>query len=486
MAKLKDILYGVKLKAISGNRDREINGLTFDSRKVRPGDLFFAIRGLNSDGHDHLEQAVAQGAVALLIEKKSQSNFSDDIAVIETDNCAKELGVIADNFYDHPSKKLKLIGITGTNGKTTSATLLHSLFSALGYQVGLLSTVENIIGKTIIPSHFTTPDVITINELLVEMIAKGCQYVFMEVSSHALVQERISGLSFSGGIFTNLSHDHLDYHQSFDEYIKAKKILFDHLNEDAFALINADDKRGKIMVQNTKSRVYKYGMKGYGDFTAKLINNTFQGLELDISGQNIWFQLIGSFNAYNLLTAYAVATILGEAAQEVLIQLSQSSSARGRFEYVSNDHNIMAIVDYAHTPDALSNVLSTIDNLRTKNEQLITVVGCGGNRDQEKRPKMARIAASYSDKVILTSDNPRFESPEIILDDMMKGISPIYYKKVMRITDRREAIRVACNLAGKTDVILVAGKGHEEYQDIQGEKVYFDDKEILMEMLKKS
>ena len=286
-------------------------------------------------------------------------------------------------------------------------------------------------------------------------------------------------------IFTNLSHDHLDYHQSFDEYIKAKKILFDHLNEDAFALINADDKRGKIMVQNTKSRVYKYGMKGYGDFTAKLINNTFQGLELEISGQNIWFQLIGSFNAYNLLTAYAVATILGEEAQEVLIQLSQSSSARGRFEYVSNDHNIMAIVDYAHTPDALSNVLSTIDSLRTKNEQLITVVGCGGNRDQEKRPKMACIAASYSDKVILTSDNPRFESPEIILDDMMKGISPIYHKKVMRVTDRREAIRVACNLAGKTDVILVAGKGHEEYQDIQGEKVHFDDKEILMEMLKK-
>ncbi|MDC1331501.1 UDP-N-acetylmuramoyl-L-alanyl-D-glutamate--2,6-diaminopimelate ligase, partial [bacterium] len=320
--------------------------------------------------------AVAQGAVALLIEK-FQGNFSDDIAVIETDNCAKELGVIADNFYDHPSKKLKLIGITGTNGKTTSATLLHSLFSSLGYQVGLLSTVENIIGKTITPSQFTTPDVITINELLVKMIAKGCQYVFMEVSSHALVQERTSGLSFSGGVFTNLSHDHLDYHSSFDEYIKAKKILFDHLNEDAFALVNADDKRGKIMVQNTKSRVYKYGMKGYGDFTAKLLNNTFQGLELDISGQNIWFQLIGSFNAYNLLTAYAVATILGEEAQEVLIQLSQSSSARGRFEYVSNDHDVMAIVDYAHTPDALNNVLSTIDSLRTKNEQLITVVGCG-------------------------------------------------------------------------------------------------------------
>ena len=484
MANLKDILFGVKLRSISGNRDREISGLTFDSRKVRQGDLFVAIQGLNSDGHDHLEQAVAQGAVALLIEK-SQVGFSDNITIIETDNCAKELGVIADNFYDHPSKKLKLIGITGTNGKTTSATLLHSLFSRLGYQVGLLSTVENIIGNNIIPSHLTTPDVITINELLVKMLAKGCQYVFMEVSSHALVQERTSGLSFAGGIFTNLSHDHLDYHQSFDGYIKAKKILFDHLKENAFALINADDKRGKIMIQNTKSRIYKYGMKGYGDFTAKLINNTFQGLELGISGQNIWFQLIGLFNAYNILTAYSVAMILGEDAQEILIQLSQCRSTRGRFEYVSNDRNIMAIVDYAHTPDALNNVLSTIDNLRTKNEQLITVLGCGGNRDQEKRPKMASIATSYSDKVILTSDNPRFESPDEILDDMMNGVSPVYHKRVMRVVDRREAIRVACNLANKRDVILVAGKGHENYQEVQGEKVHFDDKKILIQMLNK-
>ena len=484
MANLKDILFGVKLNAISGKRDREIRGLTFDSRKVQPGDLFVAIGGLNSDGHDHLEEAVAQGAVALLIEK-SKVKFSDNITVIETDNCAKELGVIADNFYDHPSKKLKIIGITGTNGKTTSATLMYSLFSCLGYQVGLLSTVENIIGKTIIPSHFTTPDVITINELLVKMLAKGCQYVFMEVSSHALVQERTSGLYFAGGIFTNLSHDHLDYHQSFDEYIKAKKILFDHLKENAFALINADDKRGKIMIQNTKSRIYKYGMKGYGDFTAKLLNNTFQGLELGINGQNIWFQLIGSFNAYNILTAYAVAMILGEDPQEILIQLSQCRSARGRFEYVSNTNNIMAIVDYAHTPDALNNVLSTIDNLRTKNEQLITVLGCGGNRDQEKRPRMASIAISYSDKVILTSDNPRFESPEKILDDMMNGVSPVYHKRVMRVTDRREAIRLACNLANKSDVILVAGKGHEDYQEIQGEKVHFDDKKILIQMLNK-
>ena len=485
MANLKDILFGVKLKAISGNRDRKISGLSFDSRKVRPGDLFVAIKGLNSDGHDYLEEAVAQGAVALLIEK-SKVKFSNNITVIETDNCAKELGIIADNFYDHPSKKLKLIGITGTNGKTTSATLLYSLFSRLGYQVGLLSTVENIIGKTTIPSHFTTPDVITINELLVKMLGKGCQYVFMEVSSHALVQERTSGLSFAGGIFTNLSHDHMDYHQSFDEYIKAKKILFDHLKENAFALINADDKRGKIMIQNTKSRIYKYGMRGSGDFTAKLLNNTFQGLELGINGQNIWFQLIGSFNAYNILTAYAVAMILGEDSQEILIQLSQCRGARGRFEYVSNDYNILAIVDYAHTPDALNNVLLTIDNLRTKNERLITVLGCGGNRDREKRPKMASIATSYSDKVILTSDNPRFESPEKILDDMMNGVSPVYHKRVMRVTDRREAIRVACNLANKTDVILVAGKGHEDYQEIQGKRVHFDDKKILTQMLSKS
>jgi|TARA_B110000503_G_scaffold108625_1_gene162467 UDP-N-acetylmuramoyl-L-alanyl-D-glutamate--2,6-diaminopimelate ligase len=482
LAKLKNILYEIKLIAISGSRELEITGIAFDSRKVKPGDLFVAIKGLTTDGHAHLDQAVSLGAVALLVEQVPL-NPPQHVAIIQTDDCAKSLGIIAGNFYNHPSRKLKLIGITGTNGKTTTVTLLHALFTQLGYQVGMLSTVENRIGQKIVATKYTTPDVVAINQLLAEMISEGCQYAFMEVSSHALVQERVNGLTFSGGVFTNISHDHLDYHLSFDEYIKAKKILFDLLGKEAFALVNADDKRGAIMLQNTKASKYRYSLKGISEFKAKILNNTFQGLELEINGHHVWFKLIGAFNAYNLLTAFSIANILGEDEHEVLIQLSQLTGARGRFEYILNDSKVMAIVDYAHTPDALDNVLSTIDGLRTRNEQLITVIGCGGNRDKEKRPKMASIAARYSDKVILTSDNPRFESPEAILDDMMLGISASVKKKVMRITDRKEAIRVACNLAKSADVILVAGKGHEDYQEIEGSRTHFDDKEVLTEML---
>lgn len=475
-------MYGITLLSLEGERNLNIQGIAFDSRKVKEGFLFVAVKGLTTDGHQYIDQAVTNGASAVLIETEGLE-VNHRITLVRTDNSAKSLGIIAANFYGNPSEKLKLVGITGTNGKTTTATLSFELFQHLGYKVGLLSTVENRIDHKVLPATFTTPDALQLNELLSRMVEAGCTHCFMEVSSHALSQHRTSGLSFSGGVFTNISHDHLDYHQTFDEYIKAKKILFDGLPASAFALVNVDDKRGNIMLQNTKAERCTFSIKSMADFRARVIHNTMHGLELDMDGINVWFKLIGDFNAYNLLTVYAVAALLGEEREEVLRELSQLDGARGRFEYVKNKANIMAIVDYAHTPDALENVLQTIESLRTKNELLITVVGCGGDRDKEKRPKMARIATTLSDKVILTSDNPRSEDPEAILADMFAGVMKSDQRKTVTIIDRKEAIRTACNMARDNDIILVAGKGHETYQEVNGERFPFDDKAILNDLL---
>lgn len=482
MKLLKDILYGVSLTAIHGDRDSEITAIAFDSRKVEAGTLFVAIKGLRTDGHEYIAESISKGAVAVVCQELPKKQLQE-ITYIQVDNPAAAMGIAAANFYDQPTRKIALVGITGTNGKTTTATLLHQLFGKLGYQAGLLSTVENKIGDEVLPAGYTTPDSLQINKLLVQMVRKGCTHCFMEVSSHALVQERTAGLQFTGGVFTNISHDHLDYHSTFDEYIKAKKVLFDRLPKEAFALVNADDKRGAVMLQNTKADKNTFSLRSMADFKAKILHNTLQGLELDVDGISAWFKLIGDFNAYNLLAVYATAVLLAEEKEEVLTVLSQMDGARGRFEQVINTHQVLAIVDYAHTPDALENVLKTIDNLRSRQETLITVIGCGGNRDKGKRPLMARIASDFSNKVILTSDNPRDEDPDQILTDMMAGIPKVDQKHTMIIQDRREAIRTACNLAQPMDIILVAGKGHETYQEINGARNHFDDKEILNEML---
>lgn len=482
MQTLKDILFGVSLKSITGNRDDKVVGVAFDSRKVEKDFLFVAVKGLTVDGHDFIQAALEKGASVIVCEEVPK-DLDKNITVVQTDNSAKALGIIASNFYGRPSEKLKLVGITGTNGKTTCATLLFELFQNLGYSVGLLSTVENKINHKVLDTSFTTPDAVQLNQLLAEMVEGGCTHAFMEVSSHALVQHRVSGIHFTGGVFTNISHDHLDYHKTFDEYIAAKKLLFDGLSSESFALVNVDDKRGAVMMQNTKAEKNRMGIRSMADYRVRIIHNTLQGLELNFDGVDVWFKLIGEFNAYNLLTAYAVAILLGEEKEEVLSGLSTTTGASGRFEKVENTSNVMAIVDYAHTPDALENVLQTIDDLRTKNEMLVTVVGCGGDRDKTKRPKMAGIAARFSDKIILTSDNPRTEDPQQILDDMKEGIPKSKERNVMVITDRKEAIRTACNLVTDQDIILVAGKGHETYQEIKGVRHHFDDREVLKELL---
>ena len=482
MANLKDILYNVSLMAIEGDREIEVSGLAFDSRKVRAGFLFVAIKGLTVDGHEYINQAIASEAIVIVCEELP-SELLPHMTYVQTADSSKALGIIADNYYDHPSSKLKLVGVTGTNGKTTTATLLYDLFQYLGYKASLLSTVENKIDHKIIPASFTTPDALQLNELLNEMVEAGCTHCFMEVSSHALFQGRVEGVQFSGAVFTNISHDHLDYHKTFDNYIAAKKLLFDGLNKNAFALTNIDDKRGMVMLQNTKASKRTYALKSVANYKGKILADSLHGLQLNLDGKEVWCRLIGKFNAYNLLMAYSVATELGEDQDDVLAALSSMDGARGRFEQVPNGSGVTAIVDYAHTPDALENVLSTLTDLRTRNETLITVVGCGGDRDQEKRPEMARIAAKMSDKVILTSDNPRSEDPELILNHMMKGVPKSQERKTMKITDRKEAIRVACNLAGDQDIILVAGKGHETYQEINGERLPFDDKAVLNQLL---
>ena len=475
---LSDLLYNIPLKSVSGKTDVEITKIEFDSRKIEAGTLFVAIPGTQVDGHNFIEKAIETGAKAVLCEKFPET-LSENITYIQVENSAKAMGIAAGNFYGNPSKQLTLVGVTGTNGKTSIATLLFNLFRKLGYKCGLLSTVQNQIEDEIIPSTHTTPDSVKINELMAEMHRKGCVFVFMEVSSHAVEMQRIAGLSFAGGIFTNITQDHLDFHGTFDNYIKAKKGFFDMLPKTAFALTNADDKNGKIMLQNTAAVKHSYSLKNIGNFKGKVMDCGLFGLQMDVNGQEVWFKLIGKFNAYNLLAVYGAAVLLGENPELVLTVLSELKPPPGRFEQImATDHRV-GIVDYAHTPDALQNVLETINDLREGNQKIITVVGCGGNRDKGKRPLMAKIACELSDVVILTSDNPRNEEPEDILADMQAGVSITQRKKVTQITDRREAIKQAAELAGPQDIILVAGKGHETYQDVKGVKSHFDDKEEL-------
>ncbi|HTN22010.1 MAG TPA: UDP-N-acetylmuramoyl-L-alanyl-D-glutamate--2,6-diaminopimelate ligase [Pelobium sp.] len=478
LAILKDILYGVALEQVIGSTEVEVLAVQFDSRKVTANTLFVAIKGTVADGHQFIDKAIEQKANVIVCEH-FPAHFYDDVTYVKVADAGKALGLIAANFYHHPSTKLRLVGVTGTNGKTTVATLLYKLFRELGYKVGLISTVENQINDQIIPSTHTTPDPIALNLLLNEMLASGCDYCFMEVSSHAVVQHRIEGLTFAGGIFTNITHDHLDFHLTFDNYIKAKKAFFDGLNRSAFALTNVDDKNGMVMLQNTSAHKKTYGLRSLADFKAKIIENQFSGLHLDIDNQEVYFKLVGSFNASNLLAVYGAALLLDQDKIKVLTVLSRLTGAEGRFDYIISPNKIIGIVDYAHTPDALENVLSTIDNIRSKTETVITVVGCGGDRDKAKRPLMAQSACDWSDKVVLTSDNPRTENPETIIKEMQAGVSPVNQKKVLSITDRKEAIKTACHLAKPGDIILVAGKGHEKYQEINGVRNHFDDKEIL-------
>lgn len=483
MKPLKDILYKAGLQEVAGSTSVEVTSVTFSSNDVRPGSLFIAVRGTRTDGHQFINQAIEAGAAAIVCEVMPE-NLNESVTYVKVGDSAEALGQIASNFFDNPSSKLTLVGVTGTNGKTTSATLLFELFRKLGYSCGLLSTVENRINGEVLPSTHTTPDPVKLNALLNLMVRENCTHCFMEVSSHAVVQRRIAGLNFRGAIFTNITHDHLDYHKTFDEYIRAKKGFFDMLSEDAFALYNADDRNGKIMVQNCKAEIRTFGLKTMADFRCRIIENTFAGLLLNIDGNEVLCRLIGSFNAYNITGVYAAAVMLGEDKLTVLTAISSLGAVEGRFEYIISGNKVTGIVDYAHTPDALMNVLNTIKDLRTGNEQVITVVGCGGDRDREKRPVMARIACELSNKVILTSDNPRSEDPEKIIEEMKSGVQAQHYKKALSVTDRREAIKVACSLANPGDIILVAGKGHEKYQEIKGVKHPFDDKQVLEESFK--
>jgi UDP-N-acetylmuramoyl-L-alanyl-D-glutamate--2,6-diaminopimelate ligase len=482
MPALKDILYKVSLISASGDMAREISEVVFDSREVIEDSLFVAVRGTQADGHRFIPAAITDGATAIVCEELPLE-MSEGITYVAVRNSAEALSLIAINFYNNPASEMNLIGVTGTNGKTTVATLLYNLFIGLGHKAGLLSTVVNKIGTESLEATHTTPDALSINKLFRRMRDAGCTYCFMEVSSHALDQKRVFGIPFKGAIFTNITHDHLDYHKTFDHYIASKKLLFDHLPSEAFALSNVDDKRGRVMLQNTKASKHTYALRSVAEFKAKLLSNSLQGLELDIDGRPAWFRLIGDFNAYNLLATYATAVLLEQENDEVLRQLTLTEGAPGRFEQVTSQAEITALVDYAHTPDALQNVLETIREFRTGNEQVITVIGCGGNRDKGKRPLMAAIACKFSDKVILTSDNPRNEDPEEILKDMHAGVSPADYKKTVIVADRKEGIKTACMLASSGDIILVAGKGHEKYQEIQGVKHPFDDKDVLSKML---
>lgn len=475
---LKDILEEVQLIETIGKDTIEVSSVEFDSRKVSDSSLFVATRGTQVDGHNFIDQAIHSGASAVLCEDLPEK-LKDSVCYLKVENSQKALGLISSNWFKQPSKLLKLVGVTGTNGKTTIASLLHQLFLDLGYEAGLISTIENKIGETILPSTHTTPDAISINSLMDRMIEAKCEFCFMEVSSHALHQYRTAGLDFDGAIFTNLSHDHLDYHNDFASYIKAKKMFFDALKKEAFAITNQDDKNGMVMLQNCKAHPYTYSIKSIGDFTAKIIENQFSGLNLNIDGQDVWFRLIGRFNAYNLLAIYSAAVLLDQDQQEVLSKLSNLSTANGRFEVMQDHRGINAIVDYAHTPDALLNVLQTMHDILNEGSRIISVVGAGGNRDKTKRPKMAKIAVDYSHQVILTSDNPRFEKPEDIINDMKAGLSARESLKAISITNREEAIKTAYQLANPGDVILVAGKGHETYQEIEGVKHHFDDKEVI-------
>lgn len=483
MKLLSDILYKTRLEEVTGSTNVAISSVVFDSRQVKKDSLFIATKGTTVDGHNFINKAIESGAVAIVCEELPLAQ-KQNITYVKVLNSSEALGYIACNYYDNPSQKIKVIGITGTNGKTTTVTLLFNLFRGLGYNVGLLSTVENKINNTIIPSTHTTPDALMLNELLSTMVEQGCQFAFMEVSSHAIVQHRITGLKFTGAAFSNITHDHLDYHKTFDEYITAKKLFFDHLPDEAFALTNKDDRNGMVMLQNTKAKKYTYGLKSIADFKCRVIENHLNGLLLNIDNQEVWVKLIGSFNAYNVLVVYAISQLLKKEKTQVLTTLSNLNSVEGRFQYIKSKSGIVAIIDYAHTPDALKNVLETIKDIRTGNEQVITLAGCGGDRDSAKRPIMAKIACEYSDRVILTNDNPRYENPESILDQMQAGIDPVNAKKTLRISDRKEAIKTAVAFSKKGDIILIAGKGHEKYQEINDVKYPFDDFEIVKENFK--
>lgn len=479
---LKDILYKVAIESVTGSTEIAIYKIDFDSRKIEENDVFVAIRGTLSDGHDYIEKAIQLGAVAIICDALPE-NIEKGITYIKVKDTNSALAFMAANYFGNPSEKLKLVGVTGTNGKTTIASLLFQLFQKAGFKVGLLSTVKIMVEETEYKATHTTPDSITINHYLSEMVEAGVTYCFMEVSSHGIHQKRTEALHFVGGVFTNLSHDHLDYHPTFAEYRDVKKAFFDSLPKTAFALSNIDDKNGPVMLQNTIARKRTYALKTYADFKAQILESQLSGLLLKVNDNEVWVKLIGTFNAYNVLAIYGTAVELGMDSLEALRLLSDLESVSGRFQYIVSEGNITAIVDYAHTPDALENVLKTIDDIRTKNEQLLTVVGCGGNRDKTKRPIMAKIAADFSDKAILTSDNPRNEDPETILNEMEEGVEAHNYKKMLRITDRKQAIKTACQLAQANDIILIAGKGHETYQEINGVRHHFDDMETVKEIL---
>lgn len=482
MIVLKDILYKVAIEAVKGSTDMRINKIEFDSRYVGSNDIFVAIKGTLANGHDFIEKSITQGAVAVVCEDFPEIIHSN-ITYIKVENSNTALANMASNYYGNPSANIKLVGVTGTNGKTTVATLLYQLFKNAGYKTGLLSTVKIMVDDTEYKATHTTPDSLTINKYLQEMVNDGAEYCFMEVSSHGIHQKRTMGLEFAGGVFTNLSHDHLDYHSSFAEYRDVKKQFFDNLPKNAFALTNIDDKNGLVMLQNTKAKKLTYAVKTYADYKAQILENQLSGLLLKINDNEVWVKLIGTFNAYNLLAIYAVAVNLGLEPAEVLRLMSELESVSGRFQFIVSEKNITAIVDYAHTPDALDNVLKTIESIRTRNEQLITVVGCGGDRDTTKRPVMAHIASDKSDKAIFTSDNPRSEDPQAIIEDMEKGVEPQNFRKTISITDRKQAIKTACQLAEPNDIILIAGKGHETYQEIKGTRHHFDDMETVKEIL---
>lgn len=482
MKLLKDILYKVGIEAVHGATDIAISKIEFDSRKIELNDLFVAIKGTLSDGHNFIDKALSLGAIAIVCEEFPEV-IVNGVTYIKVKDTNEALAFLSANYYENPSENIRLVGVTGTNGKTTIASLLYQLFKKAGYKVGLLSTVKIMVDETEYKATHTTPDSLTLNYYLDQMIQEGCEFCFMEVSSHGIHQKRTEALHFTGGVFTNLSHDHLDYHKTFAEYRDVKKSFFDNLPKDAFAITNVDDKNGAVMLQNSKAKKLTYALKSYADYRAQILENQLSGLLLKINDNEVWVKLIGSFNAYNLLAIYGVAVELGIENVEALRLLSELESVSGRFQFIVSESNITAIVDYAHTPDALENVLKTIEDIRTKNEQLITVVGCGGDRDKTKRPIMAQIASALSDKAIFTSDNPRTENPETIIEEMEKGVEPQNFKKTIAILDRKQAIKTACQFASPNDIILIAGKGHETYQEINGIRHDFDDLKMVTELL---
>ncbi|MEY4038107.1 MAG: hypothetical protein RIR67_417 [Bacteroidota bacterium] len=479
---LKDILYKVAIEAVKGSTEIAIGKIDFDSRKIELNDVFVAIRGTISDGHDFIAKAIELGATAIVCDTLPET-IAEGVTYIQVKDTNSALAIMAANYFDNPSQKLQLVGVTGTNGKTTIASLLYQLYKKAGYKVGLLSTVKIMVDEVEYKATHTTPDSITINQYLSAMIEAGVEYCFMEVSSHGIHQKRTEALHFVGGVFTNLSHDHLDYHATFAEYRDVKKSFFDHLPKTAFALSNIDDKNGPVLLQNTVAKKCTYALKSYADYKAQILESQLSGLLLKVNGNEVWVKLIGTFNAYNLLAIYGTAIELGMESLEALRLLSELESVSGRFQYIVSEGNITAIVDYAHTPDALENVLKTINDIRTKNEQLITVVGCGGNRDKAKRPVMGGIASDLSDKAIFTSDNPRNEDAEVIISEMEQGVAPQNFKRILSITDRKQAIKTACQMAQPNDIILIAGKGHETYQEINGVRHDFDDMKIVKELL---